>query len=114
MSRVQNDAADPDIDPSASRVIARVRWLMLISGATMVIGIGAILGVIGYRVFRAEGSAPVRDLSVALPAGAKVISTSIGEGRIAVTIEAGGAVEVRLFDLKTMQPVGRLQLAPSR
>lgn len=79
----------------------------------MVIGIGAILGVIGYRVFRAEGSAPqAPDVTAALPAGAKVISTAIGEGRLAVTIETNGAVEVRSFDLNTLQPMGRLRLAP--
>ena len=113
MSRVPNDDVAPDLDPAASRMIARVRWLMLIAGATMVIGIGAILAVIGYRVFRAEGSAAVPEIAAALPAGAKVISTAIGEGRLAVTIEAGGAVEVRTFDLKTLQPAGRLRLTPS-
>jgi hypothetical protein len=46
-------------------------------------------------------------------AGAKVILTAIGQGRLAVTIEAGGTVEVRTFDLKTLQPVGRLRIAPS-
>jgi Family of unknown function (DUF6476) len=114
MSGIQNDDVAGEIDPGASRVIARVRWLMLISGATMIIGIGAILAVIGYRVFRAEGSATVPDVALALPAGAKVISTAIGEGRLAVTIESGGKVDVRLFDLKTLQPVGRLQLTPPR
>jgi len=112
MSRVQNDEVAPEIDPAALRVIARVRWLMLIAGATMVIGIGTILAVIGYRVFHSEGSAPMPDVKVALPAGAKVISTAIGEGRLAVTIEVGGAVEVRSFDLTTLQPAGRLRLAP--
>lgn len=112
MSQVQNDNAAPAFDPATQRVIARVRWLMLIAGATMVIGIGAILGVIGYRVFRAEGSAPVPNVTVALPKGAKVISTAIGEGRITVTIEVGGALEVRSFDLKTLQPAGLLRLGP--
>jgi TRAP-type C4-dicarboxylate transport system permease small subunit len=113
MSQVQNDNTATEIDPTTQRALARVRWLMLIAGATIVIGIGAILGVIGYRVFHAEGSAPVPDVTVALPQGARVISTAIGEGRIAVTVEAGGAVEVRLFDLKTLQSVGRLRLTQS-
>ena len=113
MSGIQNDVAG-EIDPGSARLIARVRWLMLISGATMIIGIGAILAVIGYRVFRAEGSAVIPNVAVALPTGAKVISTAIGEGRLAVTIEAGGKVEVRTFDLKTLRPAGRLQFTAPR
>ena len=46
-----------------------------------------------------------------LPKGAKVIATAVADGRIAVTIEHGGLVEVRTFDLKTLRPAGRLRFA---
>ena len=39
-----------------------------------------------------------------LPKGAKVIATAVADDRIAVTIEQGGMVEVRTFDLKTLRP----------
>ena len=38
-------------------MVAKVRWLMVISGATTLVAIAAVIGVIGYRVFKAEGSA---------------------------------------------------------
>ena len=40
----------------AAGMVARVRWLMIISGVTTLLAIAAVVGVIGYRVFRAGGS----------------------------------------------------------
>ncbi|MGC1467299.1 MAG: hypothetical protein WA792_16385 [Pseudolabrys sp.] len=102
------------LDPAAAQVIQKARRLMLIASLTTLIALAAVLVVIGYRVSRVGGSTPPPppDVSALLPSGARVISTAIGEGRLAVTIEAGGAQEVRLFDLHTLQPVGRIALTP--
>jgi hypothetical protein len=83
--------------------------MMIISGFTTMVAIAAVIGAIGYRVFRAEGSAG--DAIATLPKGARVIATAVADGRIAVTIEIAGAVEVRLFDLKSLKPAGRLRFA---
>src|ERR1700687_1813296 len=48
---------EPPLDPAAASIVAKVRWLMLISGVTTLVAVAAVVGVIGYRVFRAEGSA---------------------------------------------------------
>jgi hypothetical protein len=101
-----NDAAP--VDPAAARIVAKVRWLMLISGVTTVIAIAAVIGVIGYRVFKAEGSAPA-EVTALLPKGARVIATAVAEDRIAVTVDVGGAIEIRTFDAKTLKPAGRLK-----
>ncbi len=93
-------------------MVARVRRMMLISGATTMVAIGAILAVIGYRVFKAEGSAAAQtDVVALLPKGARILSTSVSEDRIVVAIDAGGAIEIRTFDLKTLKPAGRLRFA---
>ena len=83
---------------------------MLISGATTLMAIAAVVGVIGYRVFKAEGSAPA-EVTVLLPKGARVIATAIAEDRIAVTVDVGGAIEIRTFEAKTLKPAGRLTFA---
>ena len=83
---------------------------MLISGATTLMAIAAVVGVIGYRVFKAEGSAPP-EVTALLPKGARVIATAIAEDRIAVTVDVGGAIEIRTFDAKTLKPTGRLKFA---
>jgi hypothetical protein len=103
-------ADDQPLDPAAARALANVRWLMAISGLTTLIAIAAVIGVIGYRVFNAEGStAAPADAIAQLPKGARILSTSVSEDRIVVAIDAGGAVEIRTFDLKTLKPTGRLR-----
>ena len=51
------------------------------------------------------------EVTAVLPKGAKIIATAVADDRIAVTIEQGGMVEVRTFDLKTLRPTGRLRFA---
>ncbi len=98
------------LDPEAARVVAKVRRLMMIASATTFIAVAVVLGVIGYRVFRAEGrAAPFADVTAALPAGAKVLSTAVGDDHIVVTVEVGGVIELRTFDPDTLKPLGRLR-----
>src|SRR5260370_1263312 len=109
MSKLSADDEAP-LDPAAARIVAKVRWLMLISGATTLVAIAAVVGVIGYRVFKAEGSAPA-EVTALFPKGARIIATAIAEDRIAVTVDVGGAIEIRTFDAKTLKPAGRLKFA---
>ena len=93
-------------------MVARVRWLMLISGVTTLVAIAAVLGVIGYRLFRAEGSvAAPADVTALLPRGARIVATALSDERIAVTIEVAGATEIRTFDARTLRATGRLKFA---
>ena len=109
---MSNPSADDEapLDPAAARIVAKVRWLMVIAGATTLLAIAAVIGVIGYRVFKAEGSAPA-DVTALLPKGARVIAAAVAEDRIAVTLDVGGAIEIRTFDVKTLKPTGRLRFA---
>jgi hypothetical protein len=109
MSHPVSDNEEP-INPEAARMVARVRRLMLISGLTTMLAVFAVIAVIGYRVFKTEGSAVPVDVSALLPKGARVLATAVAQDRIAVTIETAGGIEVRTFDVKTLQPAGRLRL----
>jgi hypothetical protein len=109
-----NPSADDEkpLDPAAARMVARVRWLMLISGVTTLVAIAAVIGVIGYRLFKAEGSAAASaDVTALLPKGARIVSTAVAEDRIVVTIDTGGAIEIRTFDARTLKAAGRLRFA---
>jgi len=99
------------LTPEQQRVAAKVRWLMLISGFATVLGIAVVIGVIGYRVYGGGGSAAPAEVTAMLPKGAKIVSTAVTEGRIAVTVDVAGVIEVRTFDLKTLKPAGRLRFA---
>jgi multidrug efflux pump subunit AcrA (membrane-fusion protein) len=106
---------DPDdekpLTPEQQQVIARVRWLMLLSGVATLLGIAVVIGLIGYRFYRSEGSLAPVEVTALLPKGAKVVGTAVADGRVAVTVEVGGSIEVRTFELKTLKPTGRLRFA---
>ena len=92
-------------------MVARVRWLMIVSGLTTMLAVAAVIGVIGYRVFRSGGSAPPTEVTTLLPKGARIVTTAVADDRLVVTVEINGAIEVRTFDLRTLQPAGRLRFA---
>ena len=99
------------LNPEAAAAIAKVRRIMIIIMTATFVAIGLVLLVIGYRLFHVEESvASFADVTQALPAGAKVLSTTIGADHIVVTIEIGGVVELRTFDPDTLKPLGRLRL----
>ena len=99
------------LDPEQQRIVTKVRWLMLVSGFATLLGIAVVIGVIGYRVFRTDGSAGPTEVTAMLPKGAKVVATAVAEDRLTVTVDIGGSVEIRTFDIKTLRPVGRLRFA---
>ena len=105
------EAADAGVE--AARMVARARWLLIISGFTTLIAIAAVLAVIGYRVFRAGGSgaAATPEGIVTLPKGARVVATAITGERIVVTLDVAGATEIRIFEAKTLQETGRIRFA---
>ena len=106
--------SEPFAEPSAEQaaMIARVRRMMLIAGLTTALGVGALLVVIGYRLFRSEGSAVTTSTATAtLPKGAKILSTGVAGDRIVVTVDIGGRTEIRTFDAKTLKPAGTLSFA---
>jgi hypothetical protein len=114
-------AADPDA--AAAGVIAKVRRLMLVSMAITVIAVGSVFGFIGYRMYKGDGvaaktadklpeSTPIpTDVTLSLPRGARVVQSAVANDRLVMTLEIDGKLEVRTFDLKTLQPTGRLNFS---
>jgi len=108
---MSGDAEKP-LDPEAARVVAKVRRLLMIATMTTFIAVAAVIAVIGYRVFKGEERVQVlQSVSATLPAGTKVLSSAIGEGRVVLTVEVNGAIELLSFDLTTLRPLGRVRLA---
>jgi hypothetical protein len=98
------------LTPDQARFVTRVRWLMITSGIATVLGIAVVIGVIGYRLFNSDVSTKRPEVTVQLPKGARILQTTISAGRVAVTVDNGGTTEMHFFDLKTLQPTGRLVL----
>ena|SRR5689334_22458853 len=103
----------PEATSDQAALFARVRRMMLIASLTTAIAISAVLVAIGYRLFRAEGSAAaaVADVTEVLPKGARIQSTAIAGDRLVLTLDIGGSTEIRTFDVRTLKPAGRLKFA---
>lgn len=46
-----------------------------------------------------------------LPKGARILSTAVAGDRPVLTLDVGGATEIRTFDAKTLKPAGTLKFA---
>jgi hypothetical protein len=103
---------DRPLNPEAERAIAKVRRLMMIASVTTFLAVAAVLVVIGYRVFRmGESAAPPATDAVAVPAGAKILSSAVGDGHIVLTVETGAGIELFSFDLTTLRPLGHARVS---
>ena len=101
----------PEPTQEQAALFARVRRLMLIAGLTTALAVAAVLIAIGYRLFRTVGSAVSTDTTSVLPKGARIVSTGVAGDRLVVTLEVGGAMEIRTFDAHTLKATGRLKFA---
>jgi hypothetical protein len=99
----------PEPTPEQAALFARVRRMMLIAGLTTALAVAAVLIAIGYRLFRAEGSVAVADVTAVLPKGARIVTTAVAGDRLVLTVEVGGATEFHTFDARTLKPAGRLK-----
>jgi len=114
---------EPAPDADAARVIAKVRKLMLVSMAVTVVAVGSVFGFIGYRMFKGEGttaktadklpdaSAIPTEITLSLPRGARVIQSAVAADRLVITLAIDGKIEVRTFDVNTLQPAGRMNFS---
>ena len=117
------EAPAPYDEGAAAAVVARVRKLMLVSMAVTILAVGSVFSFIGYRIFKGEGttaktadklppaSAIPTDITLSLPRGARVIQAAVAADRLVITLESDGKVEVRTFDVKTLQPAGRINFS---
>jgi hypothetical protein len=105
------ESVNPEPTPQQAALFARVRRMMLIAGLTTALAVAAVLIAIGYRVFRAEGSRPAADVTATLPKGARITATAVTNDRLVVTIDVGGSVQIRTFDLHSLRPAGTLTFA---
>jgi hypothetical protein len=105
------ETAVPEPTPEQAALFTRVRRMMLIAGLTTALAVAAVLIAIGYRVFRVQESAAAADTTAVLPKGARILSTATAGDRLVLTLDLGGAIEIRTFDARTLKPAGRLKFA---
>ena len=50
-------------------------------------------------------------MTATLPKDAKIIATAVTGDRLVVTLDLGGSVQIRTFDLRTLRSTGTLSFA---
>jgi hypothetical protein len=108
------DDDEKPLDPAQAEIVRKMRRLTLVSSLIMIGGFLVVFGVIAYRMSTTAAPEKPAEANISLPAGARLISTALDSGRIAVTFEVGGVTEVRLFDAVTLEPRGRLTIDARR
>ena len=103
----ETDLAEPI--PEQAAIFARVRRMMLIASVTTAVAIAAVLFAIGYRLFSAQGSGTVNDVTAMLPKGARIYATAVAGDKLVLMLDVGGTTEIRTFDAQTLKPAGRLK-----
>lgn len=111
--RPSDPVSKDDLDkltPEQANVVRKLKRVSLVSGLIMALGVASVLGVIGYRLMR--GKAVVAgEITATLPKGARVISTTVTDRLLVVTLDVAGTPEVRTYDINTLALVGRLSFA---
>ena len=106
------------LDPTLLQVQAKLRRLMLIAGGTLFIGLLAVFVAILFRLTAADRRPAAPDAMLtkvaegAIPGGARLVSTAISEGRIALAYEYPGGTALIMVDPESLEIVGRLDLKP--
>jgi hypothetical protein len=105
---------DPDgkpLDPAAQAVVDRVRRMSMLSAVATVLGISVVIVMVGWRIYKGAASAPPpqADIITMLPKGARVVAAQVAGEKLVVTVDVNGAIEVRSFDIHTLQQTGRLR-----
>jgi hypothetical protein len=101
------DFPEPTAEQAA--LFQRVRRMMLIASVTTAVAVAAVMVAIGYRLFAAEGSGAVNNVTATLPKGARISATAVARDKLVLMLEVNGAIEIRTFDAQTLKPAGSLK-----
>ena len=99
----------PEQTPEQAALFQRVRRMMLIASVTTAVAVAAVMVAIGYRLFTAEGSGAVNNVTATLPKGARIYATAVAGDKLVLMLEVNGATEIRTFDALTLKPAGSLK-----
>ncbi|MFY8032089.1 MAG: hypothetical protein ACOVO5_09675 [Devosia sp.] len=106
MSDPQKTEPAEELTPAARAILGRARKSFLFSIALLMVGFIAIGAAVVYRTSQSseDASAPAGEYviaSLAIPAGAEIVSAVAADGKLTVTYKAGAMTSVRIFDGKS-------------
>ena len=131
-----SEARDRDSEEAKAREQARLMTLkivVIVLGVILVAMALVVFSTLIVRAVKGRGSdqppaasapavpatavdrlpaAPAGLPGAVVPPGARVVSSALGDGRFALTLEQDGQLTIILFDAATLNEVGRTTLAP--
>ncbi|MEM0908294.1 MAG: hypothetical protein AAGJ94_13075 [Pseudomonadota bacterium] len=112
VSVTETDEED-ELDPAMERVRRKLARLLFVSTGIMVIGLGAVIAGIFYRVSQLdEGDEPLAPVALDVPVSA-ILSTSTSEDRLILTI-GGDTPRIEVRRLPDGALIQTLTLTPER
>ena len=113
---LDDDDKEPPLDPAQLRLQAKFRKLLAVGYATLAVGILAVFAAVLYRTTYRTAAPASTTLEVplaatlALPAGGRVLGTSLDGDRILITVETSRGAVVLVVDAATLTERRRLTL----
>ncbi len=115
----EEERDDPPLDPAVERIRQRLKRLIVISSATLLVGLIAVLAAVIYKIGPGQDKAALATVSGeatitgVLPAGATLLSTALDGRLMALTFQTGSAVRTVIVDLSTNRVIRRAVLGDS-
>ena len=120
-----DDDDDKPLDPVMERVRRKMVRLQIVSAATIVVSLMAVLGAVVYKASRggADEAAPVAAdlalpegaslaLTASLPKGSSFVSASLSANRVLIEAKtAAGATELHVFDMTAGRIIATIAIA---
>ncbi len=93
--------------------LRRLRRLVTLLTATLIVGIATIVGLLAVRL-ASVGDAPALPATIALPPGERAGAVTFGSDWLAVvTVDVAGRERIRILDRASGAPRGVAEITPS-
>ncbi|MER0239053.1 hypothetical protein [Fulvimarina sp. MAC8] len=101
------------LDPAAERLRRKLVRLLVFSMGFLILSVMTVFGVIIYRTMGSSEPVPDRSagpIPIMLPAGAEIVDTAIGEGRLLLTVREGGGIRLLTVSAATGEIVAEYRI----
>ncbi|HEY9057196.1 MAG TPA: fimbrial protein [Aurantimonas sp.] len=102
MTQSDETEIEKPLDPATERVRRKLVRLLSVSIGIMVIAVMAVLAAVVYKVSSGSGGSrlqPGAELTIAIPAGAEIVETSLDGDRVLIRIRTATGMRLLLVSL---------------
>ena len=114
MTTKNDDEIEKPLDPATEKVRRKMVRLLAVSIGVMMIGLMAVLAAVVYKSVGSGGSGPVAGslLTIALPAGAEVLDTTLDGDRALLRADTPDGMRLFLISLANGAVIASYRIEP--